>query len=95
MPTFIISDAVREKLKVKHSVSEKEMLQCFENRCGVFLQDDREDHQTDPVTLWFVAQTNALRMLKIVFMFIDGNIHIKTAYEANKYEIQIYEQKGK
>jgi hypothetical protein len=95
MPSFIISDAVREKLKVKHSVIEKEVLQCFENRCGVFLQDDREDHQTDPVTLWFVAQTNAQRTLKVVFMFINGSIHVKTAYEANENEVHIYEEEGK
>ena len=31
MPTFIISDTVREKLKVKHIVGEKEIEQCFEN----------------------------------------------------------------
>jgi uncharacterized protein HemY len=90
-----MSEAVREKLQKKHSVSDKELHQCFENRCGNFLQDDREDHQTDPATLWFVAQTHAQRTLKIVFMFKDGNVRIKTAYEANQVEIDIYEQKGK
>lgn len=96
MPTIFISASVREKLDVKHGgISEKELLQCFENRCGVFLVDDREDHQTDPATLWFIAQTNARRTLKVVFMVINGNVHLKTAYEANQEEIDMYEQKGK
>lgn len=90
-----ISQAIKEKLHKKHAVCETEVVQCFENKCGMYLMDEREDHKTDPPTLWFVAETNQGRILKVVFMFLDGNIHIKTAYEANKKEIAIYEQKGK
>lgn len=96
MRHLVISAAVREKLEVKHKgVSENEINQCFENRCGVYLVDDREDHRTDPATLWFVAETNARRTLKICFMYIDGNVHIKSAYEPDGAEIALYEDKGK
>lgn len=95
MRNLIISAAVRDKLEVKHKVSKTEIIQCFENRCGIFVEDNREDHRTDPVTLWFVADTNAQRTLKVVLMFIDGNVHIKSAYEANDAEISLYEEKGK
>ena len=45
MLTIIMSDAVREKIKVKHGgITAKELQQCFENRHGVCLLDDREDH---------------------------------------------------
>jgi hypothetical protein len=96
MRNLIISAAVREKLEVKHKgVSKAEIVQCFENRCGIYVVDDREDHRTDPATLWFVAETNAQRALKIVLMYIDGNVHIKSAYEPNQDEIDLYEYKGK
>jgi hypothetical protein len=95
MPSLVISAAVREKLEVKHGVREQETRQCLENRCGEFLIDDREDHRTVPPTLWFIAETNRRRRLKIVFVFKAGNIHIKTAYQPNANEIAIYDEKGK
>lgn len=86
---------VLDKLKDKHTVDRREIEQCFDNRDGGFLVDDREDHRTDPQTLWFIAPTNFNRLLKVVFISIDGKIHIKTAYEANETEIRIYERHGK
>lgn len=95
MSSLIISTRVRKKLDLKHGVTEKEIRQCLENRCGDFLVDNREDHQTDPATLWFIAETNRRRLLKIVFVFKDGNFHIKTAYTPNENEIAIYDERGK
>jgi hypothetical protein len=96
MRHLVISAGVREKLDNKHGgVSEKEIDQCFENLCGFYLVDDREDNRTDPATLWFVSETNARRTLKVCFMVIDGNIHIKSAYEPDYTEIELYNAKGK
>ena len=89
------SPAILEKLEEKHQVTRREVEQCFDNRCGEFLVDDREDHQTDPATLWFVAPTNNERLLKICFMFVDGNILVKSAFAPNDTEIRIYENYGK
>ena len=52
--------------------------------------DKREEHKADPATRWFVAQTNRGRCLKVVFIPIDGQFRIRTAYEANSEELRIY-----
>lgn len=95
MKNLIISSTVLVKLKDKHQVSRREVEQCFENKCGTYLVDDREDHQTDPPTLWFIAPTNRGRLLKVIFIYIDGNVHIKSAYDADDSAIAIYDQVAK
>jgi uncharacterized DUF497 family protein len=95
MRPIIVSAAVLAKLRDKHNVDLREVEQAFENKCGLFLVDDREDHQTDPPTLWFVAPTNRDRLLKVIFMFVDGNIHLKSAYEADADAIALYEDIAK
>lgn len=90
-----IAPQIAEKLQKKHGVTNREVEQCFENKCGLFLVDDREEHRTDPPTLWFVAPTNRDRLLKVIFMFKDGSIHIKSAYEADEASKRIYESKAK
>lgn len=90
-----ISLGTLDKLKTKHRVTRREVEQCFENICGGYLVDTRENHQTDPETLWFIASTNQERLLKIVFIFLNGNIYLKTAYEPNQTEINIYDRLGK
>ena len=85
-----ISPSVAEKLAKKHNVTNEEIIECFANRTAGFLLDTRAEHKTDPDTRWFVAQTSRGRCLKVVFIPIDQNIHIRTAYEANSEEIRIY-----
>jgi hypothetical protein len=62
------------------------------NRSGGFLEDTRLDHKTEPPTLWFIAKTDELRLLKVVFMELNGQYEIKTAYEPNENEVKIYEK---
>lgn len=95
MRSIIISTRIGDKLDAKHAVTLEEIDQCFNNKCGVNLIDDREEHRTDPPTLWFIAETNKERLLKIVYVYRDGNIYIKSAYEPNEDEIRIYEDLGK
>lgn len=95
MRSLVISQAILQKLHDKHNVSRREIEQCFENRVGNYLEDDREDHRTDPPTLWFVAPTNCDRLLKVIFVFLDGNVYIKSAYEPSPQVIKIYENKGR
>lgn len=78
----------------EHGVIRREVEQCFENRCGKSLYDTREKNRTDPPTEWFIAETNAGRRLKIVYVPKDGKIFLKTAYDANPEEIRIYEKYG-
>ncbi len=76
-------------------MSEREVEQCFENRDGSFLKDSREAHLTDPPTLWFIAETNKGRLLKVCFVNQENKIFIKTSYEPNSAEIEIYNRKAK
>jgi hypothetical protein len=92
---IIISSGVLEKLSIRHKVEQREVEQCFENLIGLFLEDSREDHRTDPPTLWFISPTNKDRLLKVVFIFIDSNVHIKSVFEPNAEEISIYDRFGR
>lgn len=95
MQNFIVSSSVLTKLKDKHSITVREVEQCFENKCGMYVEDDREDNHTDPATLTFIAPTNQNRLLKVAFIFLDGNVHIKTAFEPDEQDIAFYERHGK
>lgn len=89
------SSAVKEKLLIKHSVTEKEVLECFVNRDGNYLMDIREQHRTTPPTLWFIAQTNRGRMLKVCFIppHQGHPAQLKSAFEPNDIEKRIYSSK--
>lgn len=72
-----------------------EVIECFSNRDGSFLEDTREVHKTNPKTQWFIAETNRGKKLKIVFIqFPDGSVRIKSAYPPNTVELYIYTQKA-
>lgn len=89
---LIISPKIQSKLREKHGVEELEVLQCFSNIEKGYLTDTREDHKSDPPTLWFVAETDMGRLLKVAFIHCSdtNDIVIKTAYQANSEEIRIY-----
>ncbi|PLR33020.1 ADP-ribosyl-(dinitrogen reductase) hydrolase [Chimaeribacter californicus] len=93
-----IHPGILEKLLQKHGVSEKEVHECFLNRDGHYLKDTREKNQTLPPTLWFIAETNSGRKLKICFVPRGpGNPSgpvLKTAYEPNRVEEDIYQKHG-
>ena len=74
---FLISARVRQKLADKHNVVPAEVEQCFLNFNGSqFLEDEREEHRTDPSTKWFISETDSGRLLKICFMKIDKNLQL-------------------
>lgn len=83
---LIISAKIREKIEdPSHGqVTEREVRECFMNRCGRVCEDDREEHRTDPPTQWFVAPTHVGRLLKIVYVEDDENIYLKSAYPATR-----------
>lgn len=88
--TFIVSPKVEAKLEIKHGITIEQVYECFANRQGDFLEDSREDHKTDPPTLWFVAETDYGIKLKVVFIKNGKDIILKTSYPANETEIDIY-----
>lgn len=95
MKNLIASPEIVKKLQEKHQVTMREVEQCFENKCGTSLVDTRENHRTDPPTLWFVAPTNTGRMLKIIFIYRDGSVYLKSAYAATPEVQGIYERHAK
>jgi hypothetical protein len=85
-----ISPKVREKLTVKHRVNEEEIEQCFHNRTCDFMIDIRAEHRTNPITRWFISETDVGRQLKIAFIPMGDDLHIRSAYEPNEAEKDIY-----
>ena len=88
--SIVITNKIKEKLRDKHCVREDEVGECFANLAGDLLRDQREDHRSEPPTLWFIAETYMGRKLKVAFIPIDGDFHIRTAYEPNDEELRIY-----
>ncbi|MBB4844678.1 hypothetical protein HNP55_003222 [Paucibacter oligotrophus] len=93
---FFVSPEVRQKLKVKHGVTEVQIMQCFANREGRYLIDDREEHKTNPVTRWFIAQTDYGIILKVCFVYDPATkiIDIKTAFRPSQQAIDLYNKKA-
>ena len=89
-----VSTRIGEKLAREHNVKIEEVVQCFANREGKFLRDQRAGHQTNPPTQWFIAETDYGRNLKVVFMRRSGDVEIKSAFEPNKDELRIYGKYG-
>lgn len=90
-----ISQKVRLKLSEKEPpVTEEEIVQCFANRSGRYLEDIREDHRSDPPTQWFIAPTDYGRPLKVAFIQRDDETTIRTAYDPNPEERRIYVKYG-
>ncbi|MBK9205482.1 MAG: hypothetical protein IPL73_24280 [Candidatus Obscuribacter sp.] len=85
-----MSDAIRQKLKEKHDISEEQVQACFLNRERGYLFDDREEHKTDPPTRWFIAEDDTGKLIKVCFIYFpeDRAFEIKTAYPPNETEIR-------
>lgn len=88
---MIISEEMLKKLNSKHQVTRVDVQQCFTNKCGPNLEDTRENNKTDPPTLWFIAPTNKGELMKIIFVYRDGKIFLKSAYKADEISIRIYD----
>jgi len=58
------------------------------------LKDVREDHDSDPPTLWMISETNHRRRLKVIFIVSEGNPHVKSAYEPEPEAERIWEKKA-
>ncbi|MDC9580162.1 hypothetical protein PSI15_01000 [Xenorhabdus sp. PR6a] len=93
---LLISSKIRQKLSDKTPpVNEEDILQCFSNRVGRFLEDTREDNRSNPPTKWFISETDYGMTLKVVFIFHpDKGIAIRTAYVPDSEELRIYNKYG-
>lgn len=96
MDKLFISNKVRQKLLEKHEgITQKDIEECFANRDGSFLVDTREDHKTDPQTLWFIAENHYGKLIEVVFIpMLNGQLSVKSAFKPNATEIDIYQRKA-
>jgi hypothetical protein len=92
MKNLIITPEIELKLFVKHCVRRIDVVECFHNRNAKYLEDNRVNNKTNPPTLWFIAETHKGILLKIVAVFNEGKIYLKTAYQPNEIEIHIYKK---
>ncbi len=90
MQNLVISPAIKEKLLQKHGLSRIDVEQCFINRTRSYLLDSRLDHLTEPPTEWFISENDRGVLVKVVFVFDDGMIYLKSAFPPNLTEIRIY-----
>jgi hypothetical protein len=87
---LVISPAIEEKLNIKHQITRQDVEQCFINRTRSYLVDNRLDHQTELPTEWFIAENDRGILIKVVFIFDDGLVYLKSAFPPNSTEIRIY-----
>ena len=90
MQNLVINPAIQGKLALKHGISRSDVEQCFLNRTRSYLIDNRLDHQTEPSTEWFISENDRGVLIKVVFIFDDGMIYLKSAFPPNSTEIRIY-----
>jgi len=91
---LVISPKILAKLAAKvPPVTQEEILQCFANRTTLYLIDNREEHQSDPPTRWFIAETDFGRKLKIAFVPRGKEVHIRSAFDPSPEAIAYYESK--
>lgn len=89
---LIVSPKIVRKINDKHNVTKDEVEQCFMNRAGPYLTDEREQHttRTGAPTLWFVGETDTGRPLKIVFVLEHPNVYLRTAFQPTEKQKQDY-----
>jgi len=91
---LVITERVLDKLAKKHNVTRAEVAQCFANKVGKLLDDDREEHKTNPPTHWFIAETDAGRELKVIFVIEDSVVFLKSAFDPDETERRMYAEFG-
>ena len=90
MKNLIISPDTEEKLIKKHGLRRIDVEQCFRNREHSYLLETRPEHKTEPLSEWFISENDRGVLIKVVCIFIEGMIHLKSAFPPNDEEISIY-----
>lgn len=91
MKNLITSQLVLEHIWIKHQIKRVDVEECFLNHVdGKYIEDTRQNNKTNPPTYWFIAENHQSILLKVVCVFKDGNVYLKTAYPPNEVELCIY-----
>lgn len=96
---IIISEEIELKIASDNhgNVTRKEVSECFQNHCGKYCYDKREEHldSSGKPSPWFVSETNKRRSLKIMFVIQEGKIYLKSAYPSTEEVRRIYKKYAK
>jgi hypothetical protein len=90
MQNLIISPEIEQKIAHKHDLRRPDVEQCFRNRIRSYLIDTRLEHLTEPPTEWFISENDRGELIKVVCIFENGLVFLKTAFTPNEIEISIY-----
>lgn len=90
---LVVSRLVGTKIREKHGVEVAEVEEAFfllGN--GYLIKDSRAKNKTNPATVWFISETLAGRLLKVVIIpfFNEDYAVLRTAYEPDDEEIAYY-----
>lgn len=95
--TVIISPKIAAKIAGDDhgNITAKEVEECFANHNGAYATDSRPEHldQSGNPALWFVAETNRRKRLKITFVLENGNVYLKSAYPATDKVTELFKRK--
>jgi len=77
-------------------ITEKEVIECFDNHDGRLCWDSRPQHldRKGRPSPWFVAPTHRGRLLKIMFVREGTTLHLKSAYPATQMVHQLFETRS-
>lgn len=93
---LVISPAIRKKIgRDDHGgITEKDVRECFTNHCRGYCYDRRPQHldREGKPSMWFVAETNARRVLKIMFVRENESIVLKSAYPATETVQRLFDK---
>jgi len=91
---IVVSENIQEKILREHNVTVTEVEEAMFLHGSKYIIDDREKHKTHPPTVWFISESFEGRLLKIVIIpdIKREFAKLRTAYEPDEQEIQIYEE---
>lgn len=82
---------VLDHIWIKHRIQRTDVEECFLNlACDKYIEDSRIKNKTDPPTYWFISENHRGTQLKVVCVFKEGCVYLKTAYPPNEVELRIY-----
>lgn len=87
---------IEQKLREKHPpVTVQEVEEAWYLHEGNVLLDNREEHQSDPPTVWFISETMSGRLLKVVMVPYEeqGFAILRTAYDPDESEVDFYDER--
>jgi hypothetical protein len=95
MAPFLYQAKVKAKIKEIHEVEIEEVREAFLNHIACnerFIEETRKEHFKVHKKLWFIAETDHGRILKVVVAEEGDFLELVTAYDPDEEDIIYYEK---